>query len=123
MGMRILVVDDYEDIATVSAKILSIDHDAVGCNNFVDAINAMIAGDFDVLVTDMQMPHIDGLMMCKLIRRINPACKTILLSGSESIHALKSDNNCIDFTMTKPMNLATMNLILQEIADEQTTHV
>lgn len=82
--MKILYVDDHED-AKVAAWLLEKKANA----QVVFAGNGKIAlqifkeqGGFDAVITDGNMPEMDGAELAKAIHELNPAIKIALVSGS-----------------------------------------
>ncbi len=66
--MRILVVDDEKiKRVTLSDDLVSQGYDVVTADDGQEALDHMTTGKFDVVVTDMKMPRVDGL---ELLRRI-----------------------------------------------------
>ena len=111
--LRILIVDDYPDIAKISASILGAEHQVTWTECPLEAVSHVAHQDFDVLITDKNMPGIDGLVLARLVKRIHSETKVVMMSG------MSCGNNpaCVDFYICKPLNYATLNLIIQEIQD------
>jgi PAS domain S-box-containing protein len=81
---RILVVDDEVDLAAVvSAKLQNLGHDAVECHNPHKAWT-LFRNDphgFDLLVTDQTMPGMTGDELAAQIREVRPDLPVIICSG------------------------------------------
>jgi len=67
-GLRILVVDDNEVNREVAGMTLAHDHAATMAANGVEALTALAAADFDLILMDVQMPLMDGLTAARIIR-------------------------------------------------------
>lgn len=83
----ILVVDDEEDILETIVDSLEIEFDDVevvieSAINGVDALR-LINGerDYDVVVTDLNMPEMDGLELTQSIKKINKSMAVIVFTG------------------------------------------
>jgi DNA-binding response OmpR family regulator len=82
---RILVVDDDPTILCLLRKEVGLlGHEVVGCDNGLAALVRMRRDSFDLLVTDIQMPGLDGL---DLLRRLKADTRlkdvpVIVVSGS-----------------------------------------
>ena len=77
-GLHVLVVDDDEDIALVYAMSLR----AAGATvraalNGAAALEAICAGTFDIVVSDLDMPGIDGMEMMRVLRASSDPFRTI----------------------------------------------
>ncbi len=67
---RILVVDDDPQVrGTALLGLRSRGHQAEGAEDGLQALHHLQHGEFDVVVTDLQMPRLDGLALLREIRR------------------------------------------------------
>lgn len=67
---RILVVDDEPGISDVIATSLRMaGHDAVVTDHGHDALRTLASGRYDLVVLDVMLPDIDGIEICRRIRR------------------------------------------------------
>jgi two-component system CheB/CheR fusion protein len=67
-GVRVLLVDDTEDIRDVFAEILAADGaevTAVGCGR--DAVDIARKSEFDLRLTDLSLPDISGDLVIRLV--------------------------------------------------------
>jgi CheY-like chemotaxis protein/anti-sigma regulatory factor (Ser/Thr protein kinase) len=87
--LRVLVVDDFAMDRRVVGKILSerTDLDVGYAEDGKQALAAMKAGPSDVVLTDLQMPEMDGLELIAEIRRDWPSVPTVIMTahGSEEV--------------------------------------
>jgi DNA-binding response OmpR family regulator len=66
MAGKILIAEDEYDIRFMLEQLLRIEgFDVTGVGNGRDALNALEAEDFDMLILDLMMPEIDGLGVLK----------------------------------------------------------
>jgi CheY-like chemotaxis protein/anti-sigma regulatory factor (Ser/Thr protein kinase) len=92
---QVLVVDDSAVDSHLAGRLLekSTDLKAVHAANGEDALAALSRQVFDLVVTDLQMPGMDGLALVEAIRARHPLVPVILMTahGSEEIavHALQ----------------------------------
>ncbi|AMV17748.1 Sensory/regulatory protein RpfC [Planctomyces sp. SH-PL14] len=72
-GVRVLVVDDEPDARTLIRKILE-DCDArvTTAGSAVEAMELIFKEQFDVLVSDIGMPDVDGYRLIRRIRKLTP---------------------------------------------------
>ncbi len=83
-GQRILFVDDEEALVAVGTNILSyLNYRAEGLSNAQAAIDAFAARphDFDLVISDMNMPEASGLELAAAVLAIRPGVPIILTSG------------------------------------------
>jgi PAS domain S-box-containing protein len=90
-GELILLVDDEEGIRETVRHTLA--HHGYQVLTAVDgaAGTAVYASrpDIRVVITDLEMPVMDGVMMIRVLRRINPKLKVLVSSGATSSSTLK----------------------------------
>jgi DNA-binding NtrC family response regulator len=77
-----LVVDDDESLTQIVAMILRMEgFEVQTAHNGVDGYCTYFRNPTDWVVSDIQMPELDGLGMMQCIRARNPRVKTIYMSG------------------------------------------
>ena len=80
----ILLVDDDESLTLVLAELLhGKGFEVWTAHNGLAGYMAYLAHPSQFVVTDIQMPELNGIEMMRCIRAINPAVKTIYVSGGE----------------------------------------
>jgi len=86
---QLLLVDDDNDLREVVALMLEKGGFAVRtAGNVNDALRLISSEHFDVLVSDLHMPHDgDGLTVVSAMRHANPAAVTIILSAHPEMKA------------------------------------
>jgi DNA-binding NtrC family response regulator len=80
----VLVVDDEEGLRTSLAKILRrAGHTVVTGSNGLEGIALYRSSPdvFDIVVTDLEMPTLDGYQLMKLVLESNNGAKIICMSG------------------------------------------
>ena len=111
-GLRILVVDDNATNRRILEEMLTSWHMAP--TTVGDAVSAMSAlrnaadtkTSFDVLISDGQMPDVDGFMLARRVRRDRRLAKTpivMLTSMGQSDDLLRRHRGDIDAVLTKPI--------------------
>jgi len=83
---RILVVDDEELIQKALRRILEAeDHDVATAADGAEAWALLEAGGVDLLMTDLFMPHVDGIELLTRLLEIDDAPPVIAMSGGGRI--------------------------------------
>ncbi len=107
-GTRILLAEDESAVRLFAARALKNKGFAVtACDCGESALKAAREdGHFDLLLTDMTMPGMDGATLAKEVKALIPSVKIIIMSGfSEDIaKGVLADNEEIHF-LGKPFNL------------------
>jgi len=80
--VSILFVDDEEVIRKSLARELRLEHFSVTTTaSGGEAISALQDKHYDVVITDMMMPNIDGLGVLKTVKNLSPTTSVIILTG------------------------------------------
>jgi response regulator RpfG family c-di-GMP phosphodiesterase len=84
-SVRILVVDDEEQIAQLLAGILRNEgHRAEYVTDGEAALQRMRQGSFDLLVTDLRMPRMDGMRLIAEARELDPDLDALVMTAYSS---------------------------------------
>ena len=79
---KILIIDDELDLLSLMDRILEDrDHDVTSVYNGRDVLEGLVGSDFDLVITDMIMPGVDGLEVLAHLAQLNPHIKVIAISG------------------------------------------
>lgn len=71
----------------------------------------------DVLITDIKMPFMDGLELCKIVRERMPSLKIVILSGHDEFeYAQKAINLGVTEYLLKPVTAQDLHQVLRRIA-------
>lgn len=84
---RVLIVDDDEMVSGVLVALtrrLLPDHQIVAAKDGVAAVAELRKQPFDLILTDYDMPRMNGLDLARVARRISPGVPVVLITGSYS---------------------------------------
>ena len=115
---RILVVDDEPKICYLIEELLKQEGFLVDvCFSSIKALEIIKKGSYQMLITDLKMPGIDGLELIRKSKEHNPEIKTIMVTGYTTVEtAVQSLRHGVDDFITKPFNIfelkKTVELIL-----------
>jgi DNA-binding NtrC family response regulator len=119
----VLSIDDEEDVTELIEDILEeAGCEVVTCNDPRDALSLLKQGDFDVVLSDMTMPGMDGIELLKQIAEDQPSYLSRLgfVTGNamsrKAIEFLKT-NNCR--YMEKPIAPQDLLRLVDEIFKAQ----
>lgn len=104
---RILVVDDEDQVVQIFRDLLTQQgYEVVSCDNGDDAITTVTTGRFDLVLTDINLPGVDGLEVVRAAKAADKDTVVILITGYAStttaIDALRQ--GAYDY-ITKPFDL------------------
>ena len=99
---RILVVDDDKAVRLLLRAVLERQgHSVVEAENGAEGLQCYRAAPTDLVITDIQMPVMDGLQMITELRGAFPTAKIIAISGEKSrLAAAQTFSQC---TLEKPL--------------------
>ena len=79
---RILCVDDDSRVLkSLSGMLGQLGHEVTTTNSGADAIARASTARFDVLITDLGMPGVDGREVARTVKSISPQTRVLLLTG------------------------------------------
>ena len=104
---RILVVDDEQAVRDLLAKTLTMaDYDVDSAPDGASAIARLRPVEYDLLITDLKMPGMDGLSVIREARRTAPDLPVIIITGySTEASAIEAINLGVAGYLTKPFRL------------------
>jgi excisionase family DNA binding protein len=104
---RILVVDDEQAVRDLVAKTLAMaDYDVETVADGPTAIERLRTNDYDLLITDLKMPGMDGLSVIREARRQSAELPIIIITGfSTEASAIEAINLGVSGYLTKPFRL------------------
>ncbi len=83
---KILVIeDDREQNKTVCSFLNNCGYEAFGCLCANEAYNAMYANIYDLIVSDIMMPDIDGFEFAKTVRELNNDIPILFMTARDDI--------------------------------------
>ncbi len=109
---RILFVDDDSALLAGLQNVLHRDRkrwDMVFASSGEAALDEIRKAPFDVVISDMRMPQINGAMLFRILRVESPGTARIMLSGSDCESAMAD----IDELLAKPCNAANLRAAIE----------
>ena len=104
---KILVVEDDRDLnRTVCAFLNRSGYEATGCMNATEAYDAMYATLFDLIVSDIMMPGVDGFEFASNVRTLNENIPILFMTARDDIASKQRGFRIgVDDYMVKPIDL------------------
>jgi two-component system, cell cycle response regulator CpdR len=107
---RILITDDEDSMRTLVARAIAMDgHEIVTAQDGAEALDILSQeqGAFDLLLTDIMMPVMDGIALALAAARDFPGLKILLMTGFADQRERASGLNAIVHdVVTKPFSVA-----------------
>jgi PAS domain S-box-containing protein len=125
-SLRILVVDDETSLLdSIVEQLIRLGHSAYGCSNAEHALELVMNQVFDIVVTDIRMPGIDGPAFYEMVSAKRPLLRDrfIFITG-DSLNQRASSfiDSKIAPCIKKPFKIADLNRTINEIANRSDTH-
>ncbi len=119
--MNILLIDDDPGCLKSLASVLEMAKHV--CQAFTvpaEALEAYRQKAFDVVITDLQMPVMNGIQVLQQIRSLNPDAKVIILTAYCDENAADAAMNNLAYSvLEKPLQLEEIITVLEEIEQDK----
>jgi CheY-like chemotaxis protein len=124
---RILVIDDQEHIRFVIKSLLTMDnHEIEVAENGRIGLQQVRTGQFDLVITDVVMPELDGFEVITGIKELTPAAGLIVMSGGgvkldiENLLVMATYLGA-DRVVSKPLDFTRLQVAVREVLASRKT--
>lgn len=112
----LLVEDDKELNQSVCTYLNQNGYEATGCLNANDAYNEMYGNLFDLIISDIMMPGIDGYEFAKTVRELNEDIPMIFMTARDDFESKRKGFGAgVDDYMVKPIDLQELLLRIEAL--------
>ena len=115
---RVLIVDDEPGVRESVRMLLKDAYEPVAVSSGPEALSALGAGTFDVVLLDIVMPGMDGLELLDAIHARHPTLPVVMLTATRTVKtavgAMK--RGAFDY-LTKPFDVEELRLVLDKATD------
>ena len=120
---RILVADDEPKLGRPLAQTLESEgHSVVRVGGGREAVAQLAAGAFDVVVTDLRMPDVDGLAVLRAARAMTPPVEVVMMTAfgttENAVEAMKA--GAADYLL-KPFSMDELCLRVRRLLEKSST--
>lgn len=116
MPEKILVVDDEPNMLRLLKTILTskTNYDVVTTNNPLEAAKLLQEEAFDLLITDLKMPLLDGMDLIERVKKIDPALPIVMITAYGTIETAEEaiQRGAYDY-ITKPFRQEAILITLK----------
>jgi len=115
--VRVLVVDDEPRICRLILDVLVQEGYMVDVSfSGADALQMIREYNYHLLITDLEMPGIDGLELIQKVKKRDPDIRAIMITGNAIDDvATWSLRYGIDNTMQKPFNITELKRVVKQV--------
>ena len=119
--IKLLIADDEKNVSLVLQKELARrNYEVSVANDGRSAVEFAQKVDYDVIVMDMTMPHMDGIQALKVIKQGEPSPEVIMLTGNATletaIEAMKA--GAYDY-LTKPCKIEELDVLIRKACERR----
>jgi len=110
--LKILVVEDDRELnRAVCSYLAQNGYDVLGCFNVYEAYDKTYGGSFDLIISDIMMPGVDGFEFAENIRKVNKEIPILFMTARDDLASKQRGFRAgIDDYMVKPVELDEMVL-------------
>jgi two-component system, NtrC family, response regulator AtoC len=114
-GKILVVDDDPASLASLSEAMFLEGYDVSRAGSGEEALRLDKAAEFDVVITDLRMPGVDGLQVVRTIKNLHPETVLIVMTGFASMETVVDaiSAGAYDY-ISKPFKLEQMRLKVQQ---------
>ena len=115
---RVLIVDDDEELARFVAQELASYYYFAMSHNGKDGLKELLTNDYDLVISDVMMPEMDGFTMLRMIRtnvNISHLPVIMLTSKSDIGNRLEGLEKGADAYLTKPFNVSELHATIDNL--------
>lgn len=112
-GKRILLVEDEQVVRETLRLFFSLDaHTVVEANNGAEGLALFRAGQFDVVVTDFEMPFVKGNELASRIKQMAPEQPIVMITAYSQ---RPGPENPVDAVVTKPFDARSLRNVMAKL--------
>ncbi|MBQ8575159.1 MAG: response regulator transcription factor [Clostridia bacterium] len=110
--VKILVVEDNAQLnKSVCSYLNANGYECTGCLNAGEAYDVMDSNSFDLIITDIMMPEIDGYEFAREVRSVNQDIPILFMTAKDDFNSKRRGYSVgADDYMVKPVDLEEMLL-------------
>lgn len=110
----VLIVDDDSDIVgALQSYLEACGYVAVGCTSGKEAVEILKKDDFELMLTDLMMPDMDGIELLRSAQEINPHLIGIIITGNGTVQSAVDAIRVRAFDyLLKPFQFALLSPLL-----------
>ena len=117
---RLLIVEDDDELAGfLSEKLAERGYEIVTAQNGNQALKALVAQSFDLVVTDILLPEKEGIETIREIKQIKPDLPIVAMSGggigSADLYLHLARYAGASKTIAKPFRIGELVLLIEDI--------
>ena len=115
-GKNILVVDDNKFLRIVVSKMLSgLGYEVLSADSGENGLSVFLKNKIDVVLTDYEMPEMDGVAFACSIKKNPPARRCVIMTGAGKEAVFSRNSTAVDEVISKPFTLDGINKTIRSL--------
>jgi two-component system cell cycle response regulator CpdR len=116
---RILLAEDEEAMRTYLERALTnAGYQVSAVDRGTEAVPLLESGDFDLLLSDIVMPEMDGIELAQRCAEISPHTKVMFITGFAAVSLRASREQPAVKVLSKPFHLRDLVLEVERMFEE-----
>ena len=115
---KILIIDDDPTARSVVSEMLSmLGHEVSTADSGEKGLRIFFKNNFDVVVSDYEMPGMNGVALSARIKAWSPSTPVVLITGAGKGTILSQKAASVDRILFKPINLSEIDKAIRSLSD------
>jgi len=116
---RILLAEDEEAMRTYLTRALTnAGYEVSAVDRGTDAVPLLETGDYDLLLSDIVMPEMDGIELAQRCAEISPRTKVMFITGFAAVSLRANREQPTARVLSKPFHLRDLVLEVERVFEE-----
>jgi len=118
--LKVLYVEDNKEAQLAVGELLSLFfNNIITANNGVDGLEKFESNQFDMVISDIKMPRMNGIDMAKSIRKISPNMAIIMVTAHQEAEYLLECIRCsVDGYLLKPIDMKQLEESIYKVVNQ-----
>lgn len=117
---RILLAEDEEAMRTYLERALTkAGYEVVAVDRGTEAVPLLESSHFDLLLSDIVMPEMDGIELAQVCAEVSPRTKVMFITGFAAVTLRASREQPQAKVLSKPFHLRDLVLEVERVFEEQ----
>lgn len=117
---RILLAEDEEAMRTYLERALTkAGYEVVAVDRGTEAVPLLESSHFDLLLSDIVMPEMDGIELAQVCAEVSPRTKVMFITGFAAVTLRASREQPQAKVLSKPFHLRDLVLEVEGVFEEQ----
>lgn len=117
-GYSLLLVEDNEELLALMVKLLGREYPVYTAHNGKEAIQAIESNDIDLIVSDVMMPEMNGVELCRYVKGNFDICHIpiiLLTAKNKEEDRIEAYESGADGFLSKPFNLSLLHARIKNL--------